>query len=87
MSEDASWEVEVKGDKCGESFEISVIRKNNVHGHLSRGWFDKDKLLISHNGGPCHWPLIEPVWDRMIILAEEVAAELNDGTGQRRRAG
>ena len=71
------WEVEVKGEKCTGSFEISVIRKSNDHGHRSWGWFDDTKLLIAHNGGQCKWPLIEKVWDKMIVLAEETAAELN----------
>jgi hypothetical protein len=71
------WEVEAKGECCSSSFEISVIRKSNEHGHRSFGWFDDTKLLISHNGGPCRWPLTEKIWDKMIVLAEEVAAELN----------
>ena len=72
------WEVHIKGSANKPSFEISVIRKNNDHGHRSYGWFDKDKLLITHNGGPCNWPLIDKVWNKIIILANEVADELNE---------
>lgn len=71
------WEVNVKGNKGSNDFEISVLRKNNEHGHASYGWFDKNKLLITHNGGPCEWPLTAIVWDKMIKLAHEVADELN----------
>lgn len=60
-----------------ESFEISVLRSDNSHGKVSYGWFDKRKLLISHNGGPCHWPLKQLVWDRLIVAAHEIADSLN----------
>lgn len=71
------WEVHIKGKKCNEDFEITVIRKNNKHGHLSYGWFDDDKLLISHNGTSDDCPLTEKIWNKMIKLADEVAEELN----------
>lgn len=71
------WIVKVFGRAGAESFEISVVRSDNEHGQKSYGWFDENKLLISHNGGPCHWPVIKPVWDRLIKAAQEVADELN----------
>ena len=73
------WEVQVHG-KAGEAyFEISVIHTDNVdHAQRHYGWFDKNKLLITHNGGPCHWPLVPLVWDKMIRVANEVAYELNN---------
>jgi hypothetical protein len=71
------WEIQIKGKAESSSFEISVIREDYIHGHRSWGWFDDNKLLISHNGGPCMWPLIQTVWDKMIVLAQEVAEELN----------
>ncbi len=74
------WKVQVKGRKCSKGFEISVIKQSNKHGQASWGWFDKTKLLISHNGGPCDWPLTSIVWDKMIVLAHEVANELNGET-------
>lgn len=73
----SKWIVNVKGQANSSSFEISVVREDNSHGIKSYGWFDKNKLLISHNGGPCSWPLIPIVWDKMIELAKEVANELN----------
>jgi hypothetical protein len=75
----ALWEVQVKGRKCSSSWEISVIRKDNLHGHLSWGWFDNTKLLVSHNGGPCSWPIVEFVWDEQIRIAHELCAKLNSG--------
>jgi len=72
------WFVQVKGERCSEEFEITVCRKSNAHGQRSWGWIDENKLLISHNGGPCQDALIPAVWDRMIKLAEEVCAELNN---------
>ena len=72
-----SWEVQVKGKACSKFWEISIVRQGNQLGHESWGWFDDNKLLVSHNGGPCHGPLIRPVWDRMIRAAHEVCDELN----------
>lgn len=76
------WEVQIFGEPCSESWEITVIRKNNLHGHASWGWIDENKLLISHNGGWCRWPLIQPVWDRMVKVAHEVCQELNAAEGR-----
>jgi hypothetical protein len=81
---DGPWVVEVKGkpmtsaaSRARHSFEIAVLRDGNVHGKRSFGWFGSNKLLISHNGGPCDWGLVPPVWDRMVALAHEVADGLN----------
>lgn len=71
------WIVQIKGEECGKSFEISVVREDNQLGRASWGWFNEKKLLISHNGGPCNWPLTKIVWDKMVKLAEEIAADLN----------
>lgn len=72
------WVVEVKGDhKTG--WEISVVRKDNAHGALSWGWFDERKILISHNGGPCRWPIPKCVFDANVEIAEQICAALNDG--------
>lgn len=76
------WEVQIKGKPCSGTWEISVIRQGNLHGHESWGWIDENKLLISHNGSPCHWPLIRPVWDRMVQTAQEVCQELNTAEGR-----
>lgn len=71
------WEVNVKGAAGEQSFEISAVRSDNEHGKRSYGWFDDKKLLISHNGGPCRWPVTQFVWDRLVKVAEETAAHLN----------
>src|SRR5688572_3492598 len=71
------WLVNVKGSAENRSFEISVVRTSNTHGRSSYGWFDENKLLISHNGGPCHDPVTKLVWDKLIQVANETADELN----------
>lgn len=72
------WLAQVKGDPDGISWEISVVRESNEHGRSSLGWFGEDKLLVSHNGGPCHWPLAPGLGDIMIRIAEALARDLND---------
>lgn len=71
------WLVQVFGEKCSHSWEISVVRCDNIHGQRSWGWFGEDKLLVSHNGGPSHTPLCEFVWDRQMQIAYDLCAELN----------
>ncbi len=73
----SKWIVNSKGKAGDRGFEISVVREDNKHGIASFGWFDENKLLITHNGGPCSWPLHTLVWDKSIKLAQEVADELN----------
>ncbi len=71
------WEAHTKGGPNRDSFEICVIRKDFEHGHLSYGWFGDEKLLVSHNGGPCRWGVSQLIWDRLLGVAEEVADKLN----------
>ena len=71
------WIVQVKGEKCSESWEISVVRRDNKHGQDSWGWFDDTKLLVSHNGGFCKWPICEFVWDRHMQTANDLCDKLN----------
>ncbi len=72
------WEVDIKGGAGQKCFEISVLRSDYALGKRSYGWFyDDRKLLISHNGGPCSWPVTQSVWDRLVRVAHEVADELN----------
>lgn len=71
------WIVEVKGGAGERNFEIAVVRNDNDLGRRSYGWFNENKLLISHNGGPCHWPVTANVWDKLMRVAHEVADELN----------
>lgn len=70
------WIVSVKGNGSTGSFELSVVREGH-HGVESFGWFDGDKLLVTHNGGPCRWPVVPEIWDRLLKVAVEVAEELN----------
>ena len=71
------WIVHTKGGPNKSSFEISVIRADNEHGFRSYGWFDQNKLLICHNGGPCSWPVTSRIWEGLVKLATTVADELN----------
>lgn len=74
----AKWLVQVKGDPNGARWEISVVREDNDHGRASWGWFDQNKLLVSHNGGPCDWPLAPGLGALMVEVAERLAAHLNE---------
>lgn len=76
---DRPWKVQIHGGPGQKSFEISVINAREVDSaQLAYGWFDARKLLITHNGGPCDWPLTELVWDKMVKAAYEVAEKMND---------
>lgn len=75
----AEWTVQVFGERCSRAWEISVVRQSNEIGQRSWGWFDDDKLLVSHNGGPCHWPINGFVWDQQIAIAKELCRRLNAG--------
>lgn len=73
------WRVNVHGG-AGECYEISVInmrkadKRCQVGGY---GWHDANKIHISSSGGPCGYRLSKSIWDKMIILAQGVADELN----------
>lgn len=71
------WRSQVFGKRCSPSWEISVVREDNEHGQKSWGWFGDSKLLVSHNGGPCQWPICGFVWDEQIRLADELCRRLN----------
>ena len=68
------WIVDIKGGANSEGFEISVVRQSNKHGIRSYGWFGPDKVMIASDSRES---LIPIVWDRMIVLANEVAEDLN----------
>ena len=73
-----SWVAHKKGGPEQSSFEISVIRKGYKLGFDSWGWFEKDKkLLVTHNGGPCTWPLTKEIWDACWKVAQAEADRLN----------
>ena len=80
QANDTTWVAHSKGDWGQEYFEIYVIRQNNSHGFKSYGWFDPDiKRLITHNGGPCNWPIDnQHTWDLLIQVARTVANKLNN---------
>ena len=73
----AKWIVNIKGDVNSTSWEISVVREDNDHGKNSYGWFDENKLLVSHSGGPCRWALAPGLGEKMINLAVDLARDLN----------
>ena len=72
------WVIDIKGWWGKEHFEISVLRDNYGLGKQSYGWFDERKLLITHSGGPCRWPLTQLIWEKQVNLAYEVAEEMNE---------
>ena len=76
--DDYKWKVQIKGERCSKSWEISVVRIDNALGQRSWGWFGEDKLLVSHNGGPCRWPICGLAFDAQIIIANEMCRRLNN---------
>jgi hypothetical protein len=81
----AKWVVHAKIESAlrePAAFEICVLRDDNILGKRSYGWFDEKKLLISHNGGPCPWPLTQKVLTKLLAVAAEVADELNQEESQ-----
>jgi len=72
-----AWIVNTKGGPDKPSFEISVLRADNEHGIASYGWFDENKLLVCHNGGPDQTPVTTRMWEGLMELANAVASELN----------
>ena len=73
------WITQVFGDVNGSHWEVSVVREDNEHGQKSWGWFDDRKLLVSHNGGPCDWPMAPGVGPIMVEIANRLRDYLNDG--------
>lgn len=73
------WKVKIKGERCSDSWEISVVHIDNEHGQISWGWFDDMKYLVSHNGGLCHWPICGFVFDEQVRIANELCRRLNSG--------
>lgn len=75
------WIVDIKGAP-DRNFEISVVRSDNTHGIASYGWHGPNKIHISSSGGPCNTKVPQLVWDKLVRVAEEVAAELNGECGR-----
>lgn len=45
------WKVEIKGKiEKEESWEVSVLHKDDRHGHISWGWPRSTKLILFGNG-------------------------------------
>lgn len=72
------WVVHVKGGPGERNFEIAIIRDDYDFGKSSYGWFDTNKLLVSHSGGPCKCSVLGVIWDNLIVTAEFAASYLND---------
>lgn len=71
------WLANVKGGLGSRSFEISVVRAGYKHGQDSYGWFDENKLLVTHSVAmSAHMPKF--MWDKLVRLAHEIAVELNE---------
>jgi len=73
-----NWIVETKGTPNSNTFEISVVREDNEIGRKSYGWYGPDKMYISDSGGPCNNFVTESIWDKLVVVARDVANELND---------
>lgn len=71
------WHLQVHGKATETPFEISVVNNHIDSAQRCYGWFNENKLLISHSGGPCNNTLIPLVWDKIICLAKEVVNTLN----------
>ena len=77
MTEGNPWVVQIFGDPNGNEWEISIVRLDNDLGRHSWGWFGENKLLVSHNGSHCRWPLAPGLGAVMIDIAEKHCALLN----------
>lgn len=71
------WRVQLLGDMHSDSWELSVVHKDNRHGQASWGWFNERKHLVSHNGGPCHWRIHPILVDKLMQIAKELELFLN----------
>jgi hypothetical protein len=76
MTTKTKWRVHVFG-AADHAPEISVVRKANIHGQVSYGWFGPDKLPVYSD---CHaqgLPLHPIVWDGLITTAFRLEEFLN----------
>jgi hypothetical protein len=71
------WIVHSKGGPNLPHFEICVLREDYKFGQDSYGWFGDNKRLITHNGGPCNWPISATVWSGCVAVGQALADELN----------
>ena len=71
------WIVDIKGRADYAASEISVLREDYTLGIRSFGWFFNDRKLVIYQSSPADWSPIPLVWDKLVKMAEEIAAELN----------
>lgn len=55
--------------------EISVVRRSHLHGRISCGWFNEDKILIASVGD--YNGKVSPVSDAILELAKNEADRMN----------
>lgn len=60
--------------------EISVVRKNNIHGLRSYGWFGENKIFIAKD--TMYGDLHEKAYDAVLIVAKDLAEQLNEANKQ-----
>ena len=72
------WIVDIKGAFSEGAYEITVLRESNKRGKDVFGLIGKNKHMVaSSRTTPRYWPLTKIVWDKLIVLAQEVADGLN----------
>ena len=91
------WEILVKLDDDNQSpgvrpwkknlddYEISVIKKDNKHGHVSWGWADGNNKIVLYS--PVHFgtPLTSEMyvtkvqWEQAMGVSQAVCSHLNGG--------
>ena len=71
------WEVQLKGEIEEGDFELSVIRKSNLHGHDSWGWGDENKIILFDTG--LGGNDLNPGTKKQIKFAKQVAKILCEG--------
>jgi hypothetical protein len=72
------WEKHVKGRAGSKYYEICVLLDDNLIGKRSYGWGGKDKIIISSgNGETADGGLPEIVWEKVSIVADQIAEALN----------
>lgn len=77
-SDKLEWLVDIK-DSRPHSWEISVLRSDNIHGIKSYGWFDEHKVFIGSIGSPNEFPILPEVWDELVAMAGRICDRLNSG--------
>lgn len=76
------WSVQVLG-QASAPFEISIVRARRItEAQRQYGWFDENKLLVSHSGGPRDDKVDNPTWDLLLAVAVIRANQLNAETSK-----